>query len=289
MRQLKISKSITVRDNQSFNNYLTDIARIPLISIEEETLLAQKIKQGDKKAMDLLVESNLKFVVSVAKQYQGGGLSLNDLINEGNLGLIIAAKRFDETRGFKFISYAVWWIRQSIISAIHNKGKVIRLPNNVEASIKKLKAVSSFLEQINQRLPTAEEISEEMDLHIDKVRIILENMNNTSTSLESSISNSDGIESTFIDTFVSDEPINNDLVLLNDSLEIDVQRVLFTLSEKEQKVLKMIYGIGYDRDYGMLEIAKEMDITKERVRQIKEKAIRRLKNTNRQKLLIKYL
>jgi RNA polymerase primary sigma factor len=286
MRQLKIRKSITNRQTASLDKYLQDIGKEELITADEEVKLAQKVKQGDQLALEKLVKANLRFVVSVAKQYQNYGLSLPDLINEGNLGLIKAAKRFDETRGFKFISYAVWWIRQSILQASAEQSRIIRLPLNQVGTLNKIKKATSKLEQEFERTPTAEEIAEKLempDYKIDAAKKITTRY----ISMDAPLRQDD--ETKFLDVFVSDESSHTDDTLMRQSLAREIQRSLATLTKRERDVINLYYGIGMLHGLTLEEISEEFDLTRERVRQIKEKAIRRLKHTSRSKLLKAYL
>jgi RNA polymerase primary sigma factor len=286
MRQLKITKSITNRETASLDKYLQDIGKEELITADEEVQLAQKVKQGDQRALEKLVKANLRFVVSVAKQYQNQGLSLPDLINEGNLGLIKAAKRFDETRGFKFISYAVWWIRQSILQALAEQSRIIRLPLNQVGSLNKIKKATSKLEQEFERAPSAEEIAEKLeipDYKIDAAKKITTRY----ISMDAPLTQDD--ETKFLDVFVSDDTPHTDDILMKESLAREIQRSLATLTKKERDVINLYYGIGMPHGLTLEEIGAKFDLTRERVRQIKEKAIRRLKHTSRSKLLKAYL
>lgn len=286
MRQLKITKSITNRETASLDKYLQDIGKEELITADEEVQLAQKVKQGDQLALEKLVKANLRFVVSVAKQYQNQGLSLPDLINEGNLGLIKAAKRFDETRGFKFISYAVWWIRQSILQALAEQSRIIRLPLNQVGSLNKIKKATSRLEQQFERAPSAEEIAEKLeipDYKIDAAKKITTRY----ISMDAPLTQDD--ETKFLDVFVSDDSPHTDDILMKESLAREIQRSLATLTKKERDVINLYYGIGMPHGLTLEEIGAKFDLTRERVRQIKEKAIRRLKHTSRSKLLKAYL
>ncbi len=286
MRQLKITKSITNRETASLDKYLQDIGKEELITADEEVQLAQKVKQGDQLALEKLVKANLRFVVSVAKQYQNQGLSLPDLINEGNLGLIKAAKRFDETRGFKFISYAVWWIRQSILQALAEQSRIIRLPLNQVGSLNKIKKATSKLEQEFERMPSAEEIAEKLempDYKIDAAKKITTRY----ISMDAPLTQDD--ETKFLDVFVSEDTPHTDDMLMRESLAREIQRSLATLTKKERDVINLYYGIGMPHGLTLEEIGAKFDLTRERVRQIKEKAIRRLKHTSRSKLLKSYL
>ncbi len=286
MRQLKITKSITNRETASLDKYLQDIGKEELITADEEVLLAQKVKQGDHLALEKLVKANLRFVVSVAKQYQNQGLSLPDLINEGNLGLIKAAKRFDETRGFKFISYAVWWIRQSILQALAEQSRIIRLPLNQVGSLNKIKKATSKLEQQFERTPSAEEIAEKLEMPNYKIDAA-KKITTRYISMDAPLTKDD--ETKFLDVFVSDDSPHTDDTLMRESLAREIQRSLATLTKKERDVINLYYGIGMPHGLTLEEIGAKFDLTRERVRQIKEKAIRRLKHTSRSKLLKAYL
>ena len=286
MRQLKISKSITNRETASLDKYLQDIGKEEMITAEEEVQLAQRIKAGDQIALEKLVRANLRFVVSVAKQYQNQGLSLPDLINEGNLGLIKAAQRFDETRGFKFISYAVWWIRQSILQALAEQSRIVRLPLNQVGSLNKIKKESSRLEQKFERPPSPEEIAEALDIPEHKIDAALK-ISTRYVSMDAPISEDD--DTKFIDVFMNDDTSNTDEGLMRESLAKEIERSLATLTEKERDVINLYYGIGLPHGLTLEEIGAKFDLTRERVRQIKEKAIRRLKHTSRSKLLKAYL
>jgi RNA polymerase primary sigma factor len=286
MRQLKISKSITNRETASLDKYLQDIGKEELITPEEEVQLAQKIKLGDQRALEKLCKANLRFVVSVAKQYQNQGLSLPDLINEGNLGLIKAARRFDETRGFKFISYAVWWIRQSILQALAEQARIIRLPLNQVGSLSKMNKASSRLEQKYERLPSADELAEELEMPERKVQETLK-MSTRTISVDAPLDQDEDLK--FLDVFVSEDSPGTDEPLIQESLASEIQRSLSTLTEKEREIINLFYGIGVPHSYTLEEIGDMFDLTRERVRQIKEKAIRRLKHSSRSKLLKAYL
>jgi RNA polymerase primary sigma factor len=286
MRQLKITKQVTNRETASLDKYLQEIGKVELITADEEVSLAQKIKQGDQGALEKLTKANLRFVVSVSKQYQNQGLSLPDLINEGNLGLIKAAQRFDETRGFKFISYAVWWIRQSILQALAEQSRIIRLPLNQVGSLNKIKKATSKLEQEFERTPSAEEIAEKLempDYKIDAAKKITTRY----ISMDAPLTQDD--ETKFLDVFVSDDLPHTDDTLMRESLAREIQRSLATLTKKERDVINLYYGIGIAHGLTLEEIGAKFDLTRERVRQIKEKAIRRLKHTSRSKLLKSYL
>jgi RNA polymerase primary sigma factor len=274
MRQLVITKSITNRDGASLDRYLADIGKEGLISAEEEVELARRIKQGDQDALAKLTKTNLRFVVSVAKQYQNQGLGLQDLINEGNLGLIKAAQRFDETRGFKFISFAVWWIRQAIHQAIADQSRIVRLPQNQVGTINKLKKEIAKLEQKLERPPTIEEIANIMDLPEYKVVELLR-MNTHSQSMDASISPDE--DTKFIDTFISTTNESTDQTLIQESMNQDVEKILSVLPVQEQDIIKMCFGIGEPHEYTLEEIGNRFDISRERVRQIKERALKRLR------------
>jgi RNA polymerase primary sigma factor len=286
MRQLKISKSITNRETASLDKYLQDIGREELITAEEEVELARRIRSGDDKALDKLVKANLRFVVSVAKQYQNQGLSLPDLINEGNLGLIKAAQRFDETRGFKFISYAVWWIRQSILQALAEQSRLVRLPLNQVGSLNKIKKATSRLEQEFERPPSVEEIAQKLDIPEHKLDKALR-ITTRYVSMDAPIAEDE--DTKFLDVFVSEDTPRTDTNLMRESLNKEIQRSLSTLTEKERDVINLYYGIGMNHGLTLDEIGAKFNLTRERVRQIKEKAIRRLKHTSRSKLLKAYL
>ncbi|MBZ0241626.1 MAG: RNA polymerase sigma factor RpoD/SigA [Bacteroidales bacterium] len=286
MRQLKITKSITNRETASLDKYLQDIGKEDMITADQEVELAQKIKAGDQKALERMVNANLRFVVSVAKQYQNQGLSLPDLINEGNLGLIKAARRFDETRGFKFISYAVWWIRQSILQALAEQSRIIRLPLNQVGSLNKVRKASSRLEQEFERKPSSVEIAEKLDLPQHKVDSVLK-ISTRYISTDAPLKEDEDMM--FLDSYVSEDAVDTDEPLMQESLGREIQRSLATLTEKEREVLNMYYGIGMSHGFTLEEIGAKFDLTRERVRQIKEKAIRRLKHTARSRLLKAYL
>lgn len=274
MRQLKISKSITSRNQGTLDKYLADIAKEPLITAEEEVALAQRIREGDKVALERLVNANLRFVVSVAKQYQNQGISLQDLINEGNIGLVKAAQRFDETRGFKFISYAVWWIRQSILQAVAEQSRIVRLPLNQVGAINRVKKASNVLEHRLQRKPTVEEIAEEIDMTPEKVMSILSN--NTQTISTDAPIDEDG-EANFLDIFIDQGETPTDATVEKELNEKTVRKSLDVLTDKEQQVLKMYFGIGMSREYSLEEIAFNMGISRERTRQIRDHALKRLR------------
>ena len=282
MKQLKIAHSITNRDNTSFEKYLQDISKEQMISPEEEVELAQQIKAGNKEALDKLVKANLRFVVSVAKQYQNQGLGLQDLINEGNLGLIKAAKRFDETRGFKFISYAVWWIRQSISHAIADQSRIVRLPVNQLGAVNRIKKEVSRLEQKYNRPPTIEEISEAIDLAPDKIREIIK-IAARHVSMDAPVNNED--DTNFIDTFVSEDVTRTDSILLKESLEHEISKALDVLDPREKELICMFFGIGMSHEFTLDEIGERFNLTREGARQIKEKAIKKLKKSGTRRLV----
>ena len=286
MRQLKITKQVTNRETASLDKYLQEIGKVDLITAEEEVELAQKIRAGDTNALDKLTKANLRFVVSVAKQYQNQGLTLPDLINEGNLGLIKAAKRFDETRGFKFISYAVWWIRQSILQALAEQSRIVRLPLNKIGSINKINKMYAFLEQANERVPSAEEIAKELDMTISDVK---ESMKNSGRHVSMDAPLVEGEDSNLYDVLRSGESPNPDKNLLHESLRTEIERALETLTPREADVVRLYFGLGEKHAMTLEEIGETFDLTRERVRQIKEKAIRRLKHTSRSRILKTYL
>ncbi len=285
MRQLKINKSITNRDNVTLDKYLQEIGREELVSVDEEVELARRIHDGDRKALERLVKANLRFVVSVAKQYQNQGLSLPDLINEGNVGLIKAAEKFDETRGFKFISYAVWWIRQSILQAIAEQSRMVRLPLNQIGSVNKINKELNKFEQEFERRPSAEEISERTDMPQDKINDVL-----TAGSHHVSVDApfTDGEENTLLDTMASNDSTMADKELVAESLRTEINEILKCLSEKERNILKAFFGINMN-EITLDEIGTKYGLTRERVRQIKEKAIRQLRNNTNNILLKSYL
>ena len=285
MRQLKITKSITNRESESLEKYLQEIGHEELLSTDEEVELAQRIRKGDRKALDKLTKANLRFVVSVAKQYQNQGLSLSDLINEGNLGLIKAAEKFDETRGFKFISYAVWWIRQAILQAIAEQSRIVRLPLNQVGSVNKINRLLNKFEQENERRPSVEEISEQIDLPEDKVgEAMLANTRHVSVDAPFI----DGEDNSLLDVLVNDDAPMADRQLVLESLREEISNVLNTLSDRERCVIKAFYGIG-EPEMTLEEIGNKYGLTRERVRQIKEKAIRHLRSNTKNKLLKAYL
>jgi RNA polymerase primary sigma factor len=285
MRQLKITKSITNRESASLDKYLQEIGRYELISVEEEVELAQRIRKGDQEAIEKLTQANLRFVVSVAKQYQNQGLTLPDLINEGNLGLIKAAEKFDETRGFKFISYAVWWIRQSIMQAINEQSRIVRLPLNQVSSLSKYnKAVAEF-EQQHQRRPTADELSKILDLPKEKV---MDTMRVSGRHVSVDAPFAEGEDNSLLDVLENTDSPVADRGLINESLSKEIERAFSTLTERERLILKLSFGIGMP-EMSLEEIGEKFGLTRERVRQIREKAIRRLRNTSRSNLLKSYL
>ena len=286
MIQLKITKQVTNRETASLDKYLQEIGKVDLITAEEEVELAQKIRAGDEYALEKLTKANLRFVVSVAKQYQNQGLTLPDLINEGNLGLIKAARRFDETRGFKFISYAVWWIRQSILQALAEQSRIVRLPLNKIGSINKINKMYAFLEQANERVPSAEEIAKELDMTISDVK---ESMKNSGRHVSMDAPLVEGEDSNLYDVLRSGESPNPDKNLLHESLRTEIERALETLPPREADVVRLYFGLGEKHAMTLEEIGETFDLTRERVRQIKEKAIRRLKHTSRSKILKTYL
>lgn len=285
MRQLKITKAITNRENASLDKYLQEIGHEELISAEEEVELARRIKTGDRKALEKLTKANLRFVVSVAKQYQNQGLSLPDLINEGNIGLLKAAEKFDETRGFKFISYAVWWIRQSILQAIAEQGRVVRLPLNQVGSVNRINKVLSKFEQENERRPSVDEIADKTDLPHEKIEDVLK-VNTRQVSVDAPMADGDG--TSMIDFMQSDSDSSTDEELLKESLRADIASALSVLNDRERNVIEAFYGINQP-ECTMEEIGKKYGLTRERVRQIREKAIRRLKQNTQNKMLKAYL
>ena len=285
MRQLKISKSITNRESASLDKYLQEIGHEELLTTDEEVELAQRIRKGDKRALERLTKANLRFVVSVANQYQNQGLSLPDLINEGNVGLIKAAEKFDETRGFKFISYAVWWIRQSILQAIAEQSRLVRLPLNQVGSVNKITRELNKFEQEHERKPSVDEIAERVDLPEDKIADAMK-ANSRHVSMDAPIA--DGEDSSMID-FLSGDSSNTDRELAIESLKAEVSRILKLLTDKEQKVLRAFFGIDGSPEMTLDEIGEKYNLTRERVRQIKEKALRRLRHNTKNKLLKSYL
>ena len=285
MRQLKITKSITNRESASLDKYLQEIGREELISVEEEVELAQRIKKGDQEALEKLTRANLRFVVSVAKQYQNQGLSLPDLINEGNLGLIKAAEKFDETRGFKFISYAVWWIRQSILQALAEQSRIVRLPLNQVGSLNKINKALSKFEQENERMPSPEELAEILDIPREKISDTLR-VSGRHVSVDAPFV--EGEDNSLLDVLPNNDSPNADSGLVNESLNKEIERALSTLTERERDIVKNFFGIGC-QEMTLEEIGERFNLTRERVRQIKEKAIRKLRNSARSKLLQTYL
>ena len=287
MRQLKITKSITNRESQSLEKYLQEIGKVELVSPEDEVKLARLIKQGDQKALDRLTKGNLRFVVSVAKQYQNQGLSLPDLINEGNLGLIKAAQRFDETRGFKFISYAVWWIRQSILQSLAEQARIVRLPLNKVGLTNRIQKTYSQLEQEYEREPSAEEVAEALGMDIEEVTASM-NISSRHVSMDSPMS--DGEENTLLDVLENPnaEKTDGDLVY-NQSLKTEIERSLTTLTERQKEVICFFFGIGVDHPMSLEDIGEKFSLTRERVRQIKDKAITKLKTNTRCQVLRTYL
>ena len=288
MRQLKITKSITNRESQSLDKYLQDIGKEELITAEEEVELAQKIKQGDQKALEKLTRANLRFVVSVAKQYQNQGLTLPDLINEGNLGLIKAAQKFDETRGFKFISYAVWWIRQSILQALAEQERIVRLPLNKIGTINKINRAFSELEQQLERPPSADEMADFLDISVNEVRTSLQN-NSRHVSMDAPLVDGDESSSSMYDLLPNDSLAGPEKALVIESLQKEIERSLSTLTSREGDVVRLYFGLNGRATMTLEEIGERFDLTRERVRQIKEKAIRRLKHTSRSRMLKSYL
>ena len=285
MRQLKITKSITNRESASLDKYLQEIGREPLIPVDEEVELARRIRNGDRAALEKLVKANLRFVVSVAKQYQNQGLSLPDLIDEGNLGLIKAAEKFDETRGFKFISYAVWWIRQSILQALAEQSRIVRLPLNQVGSLNKINKAYQRFEQEHERKPSAEELAELLDIPVDKIADTLK-MSGRQVSVDAPFV--EGEDNSLIDVMVNEDSPNADHTLINESLSREIDRALATLPAREADIIRKFFGIGVP-EKTLEEIGIEFHLTRERVRQIKEKAIRHLKSSSRSRILKTYL
>ena len=285
MRQLKITKSITNRESASLDKYLQEIGKEDLITVEEEVELAQRIRKGDQRALEKLTRANLRFVVSVAKQYQNQGLSLPDLINEGNLGLIKAAEKFDETRGFKFISYAVWWIRQSILQALAEQSRIVRLPLNQVGSLNKINKAFSRFEQEHERRQSPEELAETLDLPAEKVADTLR-VSGRHISVDAPFV--EGEDNSLLDVLVNDDSPVADKTLINESLSTEVERALATLTERERDIIRLFFGINC-QEMTLEEIGEKFGLTRERVRQIKEKAIRRLRHSSRSKLLKTYL
>jgi RNA polymerase primary sigma factor len=287
MRQLKITKQVTNRETASLDKYLQEIGRVELITAEEEVKLAQAIKRGDQKALEKLTKANLRFVVSVAKQYQNQGLTLGDLINEGNLGLIKAAQRFDETRGFKFISYAVWWIRQSILQALAEQSRIVRLPLNKIGSINKINKAFSKLEQEYEREPSPDELAQVLELTSDDIK---DTMRTSGRHVSMDAPLVSGEESSLLDVLEDEDQLNPDHMLISESLRREIERALSTLTSREADVIRLYFGLELgEQPMTLEEIGERFDLTRERVRQIKEKAIRRLKHTSRSKILKTYL
>ncbi len=285
MRQLKITKSITNRESEALEKYLQEISKEELISAEEEIELAQRIRQGDQNALDRLVKANLRFVVSVAKQYQNQGMSLTDLINEGNMGLLKAAQKFDETRGFKFISYAVWWIRQSILQALAEQSRIVRLPLNQVGAVNKINRAANRFEQEHERKPSTLELSYDTDLPVDKIDEAMA-ANTRHVSVDAPFSESD--DSSLLDLLTNDDIPDTDSSLVDESLKTEVSQALMTLSERERNIVKAFFGIGQP-EMTLDEIGMKFGLTRERVRQIKEKALRHLRNNNKYIILKGYL
>ena len=288
MRQLKITKQVTNRETASLDKYLQEIGRVELISAEEEVMLARKIREGDRAALDRLTKANLRFVVSVSKQYQNQGLSLPDLINEGNLGLIKAAQRFDETRGFKFISYAVWWIRQSILQALAEQARIVRLPLNKIGTINKINRAFSELEQKFERPPSADELAEFLECSVEEVKQSLAN-SGRHISMDAPLVEGDESSSSMYDVLLNDSLPGPEQELVIESLRKDIERSLSTLTSREGDIVRLYYGLNGKHPMTLEEIGERFDLTRERVRQIKEKAIRRLKHTSRSRMLKSYL
>ena len=286
MRQLKISKQITNRESQSLDKYLQEIGKVDLLTPDEEVTLAQRIREGDQLALEKLTKANLRFVVSVAKQYQNQGLSLGDLINEGNLGLIKAAQRFDETRGFKFISYAVWWIRQSILQALAEQSRIVRLPLNRVGSLNKISKTFSELEQMVEREPSPDELAEVLEVTTNEV---VDTMKISGRHVSMDAPFVQGEENSLLDVLENDSEEKPDTGLMNDSLRREVQRALSTLTQREADVITLYFGLNGEHSMTLEEIGEKFNLTRERVRQIKEKAIRRLRHTSRSKALKPYL
>lgn len=285
MRQLKITKSITNRETASLEKYLQEIGHEDLLTVDEEVELAQRIRKGDRKAREKLIKANLRFVVSVAKQYQNQGLSLSDLIDEGNEGLIKAAEKFDETRGFKFISYAVWWIRQSILQAIAEQSRIVRLPLNQVGSVNKINRVLNRFEQENERRPSIDEIAEKIDLPEDKIEDAIK-ITGRHVSMDAPFA--EGEENSLLDILQNDDSPSADNILVKESLHNEITRVLATLNNRERQIIEAFFGINQP-EMTLEEIGNKFGLTRERVRQIKEKAIRRLRHSTKNKLLKTYL
>jgi RNA polymerase primary sigma factor len=285
MRQLKITQSITNRESQSLDKYLHEIGKVDLITAEEEVILAQKIREGDQAALERLTKTNLRFVVSVAKQYQNQGLTLGDLINEGNLGLIKAAKRFDETKGFKFISYAVWWIRQSILQAIAEQSRIVRLPLNQVGSLSKISKAFSKLEQEFEREPSPEELAIMLETTVEKIS---DTLSNSGRHVSMDAPFVQGEENTLLDVLENDNP-DTDSNLIDESLSEEIKRSLSTLTEREREIIVLFFGLSTNHPLSLEEIGEKFNLTRERVRQIKDKALQRLRHTSRSKILKSYL
>ncbi|MBM4175296.1 MAG: sigma-70 family RNA polymerase sigma factor [Ignavibacteria bacterium] len=283
---VRITKQYTNRESQSLDKYLQEIGKVDLITPDEEIELAQKIKKGDQLALEKLTKANLRFVVSVAKQYQNQGLSLGDLINEGNLGLIKAAKRFDETRGFKFISYAVWWIRQSILQALAEQSRIVRLPLNRVGALNKIGKAFSNLEQEFEREPSAQELSEELNIPVGEVADTLK-ISGRHVSMDAPFAQ--GEDNRLLDVIQNDQQPSPDHGLMKESLKVEIERALSTLTEREAEVIRLYFGLNYEHSLTLEEIGEKFNLTRERVRQIKEKAIRRLRHASRSKALRSYL
>jgi len=286
MRQLKISKQFTNRENKSLDKYLNEISKVPMIDAQEEVELARRIREGDQAALEKLVNANLRFVVSVSKQYQNQGLTLGDLINEGNMGLIKAAKRFDETRGFKFISYAVWWIRQSILQALADQSRIVRLPLNKVGSLGRITQMAARLEQELEREATPEEIAEALQIPITEVENALRS-SGRHLSVDAPLA--DGEDNTLLGVLDNNDEPNPDMPLINESLQNEINRVISTLSDKERDVLKYYFGLDGNPAHTLEDISEKVGLTRERVRQIKEKALRRLRKSSKSKVLKSYL
>jgi len=285
MRQLKISKQITNRESQSLDKYLQEIGKVDLLTADEEVVLAKRIREGDQLALEKLTKANLRFVVSVAKQYQNQGLSLGDLINEGNLGLIKAAQRFDETRGFKFISYAVWWIRQSILQAIAEQSRIVRLPLNQVGSLSKISKAFSRLEQEFEREPSPEELADNLETTVEKIS---DTLSNSGRHVSMDAPFVQGEENTLLDVLENSDP-NTDSNLINESLSEEIKRSLSTLTEREREIIVLFFGLSTNHPLSLEEIGEKFNLTRERVRQIKDKALQRLRHTSRSKILKSYL
>ena len=286
MRQLKISKQFTNRENKSLDKYLNEISKVSMIDAQEEVELARRIREGDQAALEKLVNANLRFVVSVSKQYQNQGLTLGDLINEGNMGLIKAAKRFDETRGFKFISYAVWWIRQSILQALADQSRIVRLPLNKVGSLGRITQASARLEQELEREPTPQEIAESLEISLSEEENALRS-SGRHLSIDAPLA--EGEDNTLLGVLDQNDEPNPDMLLLNESLQNEINRVISTLSDKERDVLKYYFGLDGNAAHTLEDISEKVGLTRERVRQIKEKALRRLRKSSKSKILKTYL